>query len=166
MILKSLARGAAAAAIVGGAALGVTSLSLTAAPVAAASPVVFDVPLQPPPANEALAAEFTRILTTLANGGSITANEYLIQGGVGPIEGRTADRLLRNAAQSGYLPLNISVDPGSIVQTGNTATAMVTASGPQLAPVSQGVTFISNGTNWQLSKASATSLIQRALATG
>lgn len=164
MIPKSLTSAVAAAAIVGGAALGATSLSLTAAPVAAANPV-FDVPLQPP-GNEALAAEFTRILSTLANSGSITANEYLIQGVVGPIEGRTADRLLNNAAQKGYLPLNISVDPASIVQSGNTATALVTASGPQLASITQNVTFISNGANWQLSKASATSLLQTALASG
>ncbi len=162
MILKSLTTGVAAAAIAGGAALGVTSTSLTSAPVAAASPVVFDIPLQT--GNEALAAEFTRILSTLANSGSITANQYLIEGGVGPIEGRTADRLLSNAAQNGYLPLKIYVDPDTIVQSGNSATASVTASGPQLSGITQNVTFVSNGGNWQLSKDSATSLLQAALA--
>lgn len=163
MILKSLTTGVAAAAIAGGAALGVTSTSLASAPVAAASPVVFDIPLQPA-RNEALAAEFTRILRTLANSGSITANQYLIEGGVGPIEGRTADRLLSNAAQNGYLPLKIHVDPNSIVQSGNSATAAVTASGPQLSGITQNVRFVSNGGNWQLSKDSATSLLQAALA--
>ena len=169
MRLKSFTTGAAVAAVAGGLALGVTSLtsgaSLSSAP--AVQPVVFDVPLpaQPPPAAAVpTAAELTGILIGLANPAVPFSNkDYLIEGGVGIIEGKTADRLLKNAASKGYLPLSFQVT--NIVPAGPNTNATVTASGPQLAPTTQTVTFVNQG-GWKLSRASATSLLQSALASG
>jgi len=161
--LKSLTTGVAAATLVGAAAVGVTSVAsvpITVSP--AITPVVFGAPL-PLDSDPALTGEFTGILNQLANSGSINGN--LIDGGVGIIEARTADQLLKNAAAKGYLPLNISVDPNSITESGNTASATVTASGPALAPTTQTVTFVNNG-GWKLSKGSATALLQAAMASG
>lgn len=162
MILKSLTAGVAAAALIGAAAIGATTLSMVSAPVAAANPAVADVPLQPG-APVPSAAELTQLLTSLASPGVSFSNKgYLIENGVGIIEGKTADRLLSNAAADGYLPLSFNV--ANITSPGpGLAAATVTASGPQLAPVTQNVTFVNQAGAWKLSRASATSLLQAAL---
>jgi len=167
--LKSFTTGAAVAAVAGGLAIGVAALP-SGVPVAAAPavrPVVFDLPLpqQPPPAAAVpTEPELTAILVGLANPAvPFSQKDYLIEGGVGIIEGKTADRLLRNAASKGYLPLTFGVT--DIVPVGPNATATVTASGPQLAATTQSVTFVNQG-GWKLSRASATSLLQSALASG
>jgi hypothetical protein len=163
--LKTLTTGVAAATLVGAAAVGVTSIASVPTTVAPAiTPVVFGAPL-PLDTDPALTGQFTSMLNQLANTGTISDKGYLVEGGIGIIEGRTADRLLRNAAQKGYLPLAFSLTPPAV--TGNTATTTVTVTGPALtAPVSQPVTFINNGGNWLLSKSSATSLLQAAMASG
>lgn len=165
MSLKSLTTGVAAAALAGAAAVGVTSVAsvpTTASP--AITPVVFGAPL-PLDNDPALTGQFTSILNQLANTGKISDKGYLVEGGIGIIEGRTADRLLKDAAQKGYLPLAFDLTPPEV--TGNAATTTVSVTGPAIsAPVSQPVTFINNGGNWLLSKSSATSLLQAAMASG
>ena len=164
MSLKSLTTGVAAATLVGAAAVGVTSVASVPTTVSPAiTPVVFGAPL-PLDSDPALTGEFTGILNQLANTGTISDKGYLVEGGIGILEGRTADRLLRNAAQKGDLPLSFNLTPPAV--NGNTATTTVTVTGPSTAPVSQPVTFVNNGGNWLLSKSSATSLLQAAMASG
>ena len=86
----------------------------------------------------------------------------LVEGGVGIVEGRTADRLVDNAVEDGYFPLSFSV--ANIVPAGpSAATATVTASGPQLAPTTQTVTFVNEGGRWKLSDESGLALLSAAL---
>ena len=159
MTLKTLVTGVAAAALVGAAAAGVTSIA-SGAPVAerpAVAPMVFGVPM-PLDANVATKDELTSVLVGLAdpNGGPFQTRSGLVQGGVGFFEGRTADRMLAKANQQGILPL--AFDVNNIRSSGGAATASVTASGPQLAARTQDVSFVyDNG--WKLSKASATALL-------
>ncbi len=165
MSLKSLTTGVAAATLVGAAAVGVTSIAsvpTTASP--AITPVVFGAPL-PLDSDPALASELTGILNQLANGATITENAGLIQGGVGFFEGRTANSLLKNARQNGDLPLNLAVTNVAPPAADGSVTATVNASGPKLAGTTQQVTFVPGGPDgWQVSKGSATSLMQAALA--
>jgi hypothetical protein len=158
--LKTLVTGVAAVAVVGAAAAGVTSIASGAsvASVPAVQPVVFDIPL-PLDNPSDLDLQLQGVLTDLATPGVSfrdPSKMNRIQNGVGLIEGRTADRLLANAVAAGKLPLAISVTDA--VQTGNTATANVTASGPQTPPVTQSVTFVNEG-GWKVSRASATSFM-------
>jgi hypothetical protein len=161
--LKYLTTGLAAAAFVGAAAVGVTSIAsvpTTATP--AITPVVFGAPLPLAP-GDPLDGTLTNVLTTLAGPGSFRAEPKmdLIQGGVGIIEGRTADRLFTNASQNGDLPLQFSLGP--IQSDGATATTTVTATGPRMtAPVSQQVTFINEGGTWKVAKNSALALLSAA----
>ncbi|MBV8967402.1 MAG: hypothetical protein JO191_14645 [Mycobacteriaceae bacterium] len=164
MSLKSLTTGVAAATLVGAAAIGATSIA--AVPTTAITPAVFGAPL-PMDNDPALAGQLTGILNQLANGATITENAGLIQGGVGIIEGRTANRLLNNARQNGDLPLNLTVTNVSAPAPDGSVTATVNASGPKLAGTTQQVTFVPGGPDgWQVSKASATSLMQAAMASG
>lgn len=162
MRLKSLTTGVAAATLIGAAAAGVTSIaSAPTTPTVAFSPVVFGVPLplQPQPTS----GELEGVLNQLATPG--TNKNALVDGGVGMIEGRTAERLLTNASQKGYLPLKISVS--NVQDLGNgMVSATATASGPQLAQTSRPVTFHNDGTGWKLTKDSATGLLQAAMASG
>lgn len=167
MSLKSLTTGVAAATLVGAAAVGVTSIapvSTTASP--AITPVVFGAPL-PLDSDPALAGQLTGILNQLANGATITENAGLIQGGVGILEGRYANKALANARNNGYLPLDLSVTSISPPAPDGSVTATVNASGPKLAGTTQQVTFVPGGpSGWQVSKASATALMQAATASG
>ena len=165
MSLKSLTTGVAAATLVGAAAVGVTSI----APVPRSpqiAPVVFGAPL-PLDDDPALAGQLQGILNQLANGATITENADLVQGGLGFFEGRTANRLINNARQNGDLPLNLAVTDVSPPTADGSVNATVNASGPKLAGTTQQVTFVPGGpSGWQVSKASATSLMQAALASG
>jgi len=158
--LKLLATGVAAAAIVGGAAAGVTSIAFST-PVAspAVQPVVFGAPLPLAPAADVPTADqLDNVLNGLADPNvSFRSKSYLVEGGVGIVEGRTADALMKNAVAKGLLPLSFSV--ANIAPAGpGAATALVTASGPATAPTSQTITFVDQG-GWKLSRASASSVL-------
>lgn len=160
MTLKLLATGVAAAAIVGGAAAGVTSIAFST-PVAspAVQPVVFGAPLPLAPAADVPTADqLDNVLNGLADPNvSFRSKSYLVEGGVGIVEGRTADALMKNAVAKGLLPLSFSV--ANIAPAGpGAATALVTASGPATAPTSQTITFVDQG-GWKLSRASASSVL-------
>ncbi|MBS1693576.1 MAG: hypothetical protein JST91_15280 [Actinobacteria bacterium] len=165
MTLKSFLTGVAAAGLVGAAAAGVTSLApgaMSASP--AVQPVVFGIPMpQQPVPGVPTTDQVMTVLNGLGNPNvPFRSKSGLIEGGVGIVEGRTADRLVANAVQEGYFPLSFSV--ADITPAGpGTATAQVTASGPALAPVTQTVTFVDEG-GWKLSRASGLSLLQSALA--
>jgi hypothetical protein len=166
--LKSLTTGVAAATLVGAAAAGVISIASTAPTptTPAIAPVVFGVPLPLDPAADVPSADqLTGLLNSLADPSvPFRSKSGLIEGGVGIIEGRTADSVMKSAAAKGELPLSFQVSNIAPAGPGG-ATATVTATGPQLAPTTQTVTFVNQG-GWKLSRGSALSLLQSATASG
>ncbi|MBS4730442.1 hypothetical protein MSM1_19655 [Mycobacterium sp. SM1] len=160
MIVKSLVTGVAAAAAVGAAVAGVTSVSSSPRPAPQVEPVVFSAPLPlQPGADVPTPEQLSNVLYGLANPGvSFISKGYLVEGGIGPVEARIADRQMQKAAANGDLPLSFTVT--NIQPAGpGAATADVTASGPRLAPTTQTVTFVDQG-GWKLSRASAMSVLQ------
>ncbi|MCX2930387.1 hypothetical protein ORI20_08875 [Mycobacterium sp. CVI_P3] len=162
MTLKFLATGVAAAAIVGGAAAGVTSVAFSSPVAPAVQPVVFGAPMPQAPAPE-LQSQLVATLNGLQSGGSFSgAKASYIEGGLGRIEGITADRAFSNASAKGLFPLSFNV--ADIDQEGPTATANVTATAPTGASATQAIQFIAgpSPTGWQLTKQSALSLMSAA----
>jgi hypothetical protein len=157
---KLLATGVAAIAAIGAAAAGVTSIASASPSPPQVKPVVFGDP-QPldPAAAVPSPGDLIGVLNGLQDPGvPFVSKSNLIQGGVGTMEGRVADRELQKAAQKGELPLAFNV--ANIAPAGpGAATADITASGPQLAPTTQALTFVNEG-GWKLSRSSAMSLLQ------
>ena len=165
MTLKTLVTGVAAAALVGGAAAGVTSIAFSAgssAPGAVAvQPVVWDIPMpQAPPAQ--LEAPLLQTLKALAGGGSFVGKASYIQGGIGRIEGIAADRAYNRAAAEGKFPLTFNV--ANIDDAGGVVSADVTATSALGTTASQNVQFVPgpSPSGWQISKESALSLLSAA----
>jgi hypothetical protein len=160
--LKTLVTGVAAAAVLGGAAAGVTSIAspvVSSAP--AVQPVVWDVPMpQAPPPD--LQAPLLQTLQALAGGGSFAGKASYIQGGIGRIEGIAADRAYNRAAAEGKFPLTFNV--ANIDDAGGVVSADVTATSALGATATQNVQFVAgpSPTGWQISKASAMNLLSAA----
>ncbi|MBB3603584.1 hypothetical protein FHT40_003245 [Mycolicibacterium sp. BK556] len=162
MTLKLLATGVAAAAIVGGAAAGVTSVAFSSPVAPAVQPVVFGAPLPQTPAPE-LQSQLVATLNGLQGGGSFSGNKAsYIQFGLGRFEGIAADRAFNNASAKGLFPLNFNV--ADIDQDGPTATANVTATAPNGQTATQSIQFVEgpSPSGWQLTKQSALALMQGA----
>jgi hypothetical protein len=163
--LKTLVTGVAAAALVGGAAAGVTSIAFSAgssAPGAVAvQPVVWDIPMpQAPPAQ--LEAPLLQTLKALAGGGSFVGKASYIEGGIGRIEGIAADRAYNRAAAEGKFPLTFNVT--NIDDAGGVVSADVTATSALGTTATQNVQFVRgpSPSGWQISKESALSLLSAA----
>jgi len=141
--LKTLVTGVAAAALVGGAAAGVTSIAFSAgssAPGAVAvQPVVWDIPMPQAPAAQ-LEAPLLQTLQALAGGGSFVGKGSYIQGGIGRIEGIAADRAYNLAAAEGKFPLTFNV--ANIDDAGGVVSADVTATSALGTTASQNVQFV------------------------
>lgn len=152
MTQKALATCVAAASIIAGAAAGLTALA-TSAP--AVQPVVFGAPLpQDPAAALPTAEELYGVLYGLADPNvPFAAKSYLVEGGIGRVEARAADGMMKNAVAKGQLPLNFSVVNIAAVAAG-AASATVTATGPATPAITQNITFVNQG-SWKLSRASA-----------
>lgn len=156
MTQKALATCVAAAAIVTGVAGGMTVAEAgfpTATPTV--MPAVFGVPL---PADDAAGVPTTEQLNAVLYGladpnVSFSAKSYLIEGGIGRVEARAADGMMRNAGAKGQLPLNFSIADISPVAAG-AASATITATGPATPPITQSIVFVNQG-GWKLSRASA-----------
>ena len=165
MTLKTLVTGVAAAALVGGAAAGVTSIAFSAgssAPGAVAvQPVVWDIPMPQAPAAQ-LEAPLLQTLQALAGGGSFAGKESYIQGGIGRIEGIAADRAYNLAAAEGKFPLTFNV--ANIDDAGGVVSADVTATSALGTTATQNVQFVPgpSPSGWQISKESALSLLSAA----
>ena len=165
MTLKTLVTGVAAAALVGGAAAGVTSIAFSAgssAPGAVAvQPVVWDIPMPQAPAAQ-LEAPLLQTLQALAGGGSFVGKGSYIQGGIGRIEGIAADRAYNLAAAEGKFPLTFNV--ANIDDAGGVVSADVTARSALGTTASQNVQFVPgpSPSGWQISKESALSLLSAA----
>ena len=165
MTLKTLVTGVAAAALVGGAAAGVTSIAFSAgssAPGAVAvQPVVWDIPMPQAPAAQ-LEAPLLQTLQALAGGGSFVGKGSYIQGGIGRIEGIAADRAYNRAAAEGKFPLTFDV--ANIDDAGGVVSADVTATSALGTTATQNVQFVPgpSPSGWQISKESALSLLSAA----
>ena len=167
MTLKTLVTGVAAAALVGGAAAGVTSIAFSAgssAPGAVAvQPVVWDIPMPQAPAAQ-LKAPLLQTLQALAGGGAFAGKASYIQGGIGRIEGIAADRAYNRAAAEGKFPLTFNVANINIDDAGGVVSADVTATSALGTTASQNVQFVPgpSPSGWQISKESALSLLSAA----
>jgi len=129
-------------------------------------PVAFGAPLPLDPAADVPTPDqLVSVLNGLQNPNiPFASKSNLVEGGVGGVEGRIADRKLQKAAQNGSLPLSFTV--ANIAPAGpGAASADITASGPNLAPTTQNITFVNQGT-WKLSRSSAMSLLQAVQASG
>lgn len=164
MTLKTLVTGVAAAAVLGGAAAGVTSIASpaevgSAAPsTIAVQPVVWDIPMPQAPAPD-LEAPLLQTLRALGAPGLSASKEPYIQGGIGRIEGRVADTKLREAQAEGKFPLSFTV--ANIDQNGPVVTADVTATAATGGVASQNIQFVPgpSPTGWQMSKQSLMALM-------
>jgi hypothetical protein len=158
--LRFFFAGIAAAALVGSAAAGLTALSTTAvAGSPLMTPVVFGTPLPLDPAADLPTADqLNGELYGLADPSvPFASKSYLIEGGIGRIEARTADALMRSAVARGQVPLNFSI--GAITPAApGVASAAVTASGPGMPATTQTVTFVDQG-GWKLSRSSAPTVL-------
>lgn len=154
MTLKLLATGVAAA--------GVTSVAFSSPVAPAVQPVVFGAPMPQTPAPE-LQGQLVATLNGLQGGGSFSGSKAsYIEGGLGRIEGITADRAFNNASAKGLFPLSFNVV--NIDQEGPTATADVTATAANGQTATQNIQFIAgpSPTGWQLTKQSALALMSGA----
>jgi hypothetical protein len=172
LTLKSLAAGVAAVAAPVAATAGVTAgvifdASATSA-VPHVQPAVFGMPypasgFSPRPLAPSADVPTPDQLITVLNGLQnpsvpFAGKSYLVEGGVGGVEGRIADRKLQKAAANGSLPLTFNI--ANITPAGpGTASADVTAAGPHLTPTTQTITFVNQG-GWKLSRSSALTLLQ------
>jgi hypothetical protein len=157
--LKLLAAGVAALATISAAAAGMTSLAPVDQTVPQPGLMVFGAPLPLDPAPLPGSGELVGVLNGLQDPSvPFASKSNLIQGGVGGVESRVADRKLQKAAQNGQLPLSFNI--ANIQPAGaGTVSADVTASGPQLAPSTRNLSFI-NEDGWKLSRSSAMTLLQ------
>ncbi|PXX08445.1 hypothetical protein [Mycolicibacterium moriokaense] len=162
MTLKTLVTGVAAAALVAGAAAGVTSVASPAVSSApAVQPVVWDIPMPQAPAPD-LQGPLLQTLRVLAGGGSFSGKASYIQGGIGRIESIAADRAYNKAAAEGKFPLTFNI--ANIDSDGGVANADVTATSALGTSATQNVQFVAgpSPTGWQISKSSAMSLLSAA----
>ena len=152
---------AGAAAVAGAATAGVMSASwgVTAESVPV-QPVVFGAPMPLDPAADLPSPDqLYGVLNGLAAPGvPFRSKSYLVEGGIGLIEGRAADGMMRDATAKGLLPLSFQVADIAPVGPG-AASADVTASGPGTPSRTQNITFVDQG-GWKLSRASASQLFQ------
>jgi len=153
---KLLAACLAAAAIAGGAAGGaaiVDGITPVASP--AVQPVVLGTPLPlDPTADVPSVDQLNAVLYGLADPAvSFSAKGYLVEGGIGRVEARAGDGLMKNAQAKGQLPLSFAVSNIAPTAAG-AASAVVTATGPAMAPITQTIVFVDQG-GWKLSRASA-----------
>lgn len=157
---KMLATCLAAAAFTGGSAAAVTAVVSTPSPVSVqVAPVVFGAPLPlDPVANLPSADQVNGVLYSLADPNvPFASKSYLVEGGIGRLEAKTADALMRNAVARGQIPLNFTVN--SIIPVGpGAATATVTAAAPSMPATTQSVTFVDQG-GWKLARSSATTVL-------
>jgi hypothetical protein len=139
--LKSLVTGVAAAAVMGGAAVGVTSI---ASPAIAGADDCVD------------AGTLQGVLDTLVAPGvqfNSPAKASLVQGGVGIVKGRLADGALKNAYADGTLPTTITVAPPTCVDPA-TAQSTVSAAGKSMP-----ITFVNEAGTWKVSASSASTVL-------
>ncbi|MCV7299092.1 hypothetical protein H7J93_05500 [Mycobacterium barrassiae] len=159
MTLKALVSGTAAAAVIAGAAVGVTSIaSSDVMNSPRVAPVSWDIPMPETPAPD-LEGALLATLQALGGPGLSAGKAPYIQGGIGRIEGRVADTKLREAQAEGKFPLSFTL--ANIDQNGPVVTADVTATAANGGVASQSIAFVPgpSPTGWQMSKQSLMALM-------
>lgn len=149
--MKLLITAAAAAAVLGGAAVPAAVPQVALASVGAPLPLdtVADIPTS---------EQLDGVLYGLADPNiPFASKSYLVEGGLGRIEARTADALMRKAVATGQMPLNFAIAGISPAGPG-AATAMVTATGPGAPAITQNILFVDQG-GWKLSRSSASAVL-------
>jgi hypothetical protein len=138
--LKTLVTGLAAATVMGGAAMGVTSIASPA--IAGADECAVD------------SGTLQGVVDSLiAPGGDFAgAKGQLVSPPLGVISGKYANGKLRGLYADGTLPTQISV--GAPTCAGNTATSQITAAGQTLP-----ITFVNEAGSWKVTGASANSVL-------
>jgi hypothetical protein len=137
--LKTLLTGVAAAAVMGGAAMGVTSIASPA--IASADDCVDAGTLQ------------GVIDSLVAPGGDFAGPKgQLVSPPLGILSGKYANGKLRGLYADGTLPTPISV--GAPTCSGNTATSQITAGGKTMP-----ITFVNELGNWKVTGASANTVL-------
>jgi hypothetical protein len=166
-IVKSIAVGGAALAVVGGAAGGIAGI----APLDGSAQMQAEVQLaavgaplpQDPPPGLPTPDQLANLCNQATDPGvSYTTKTNLVENGISPDEGHLADHDLRKAYREGKFPETFNVT--GIVPAGpNSAAANVAISGPKFAgPVEKQLMFINQGGNWVLQHDSALALLQAA----
>ena len=166
MTVKSLATGVAALAAIGAAAASVTCIASVTAASPQVQPVVFGAPLPLDPGVDLPTADqLLSVLNSLQDPSvPFGSKSYLVEGGVGGVEGHMADKKLQQAAAKGSLPITFNIT--NIQPAGpGAASANITATGPRLAPTTENITFVDPG-GWKLSRTSAMTLIQSVQSAG
>lgn len=141
--MKSIATGVAAVGALGAAAIGVT-------PIASGQNL---------PTPEELANLCTQATDPAV---SYTAKQNLVENGITPGEGHTADHDLKKASKDGKFPETFAAT--NIAPAGpNAAQADVAISGPKFAgPVIKHLMFVDQNGTWMLQHDSALALLQAA----
>lgn len=140
MILKTLVTGFATAAVMGGAAMGVTSIASPA--IASADDCVDAGTLQ------------GVVDSLVAPGGDFAGLKgQLISPPLGALSGKYANSKLRTLYAEGTLPTPITVAAPTCA--GNTATSQITAAG-QTMPI----TFVNELGNWKVTGTSASTVLE------
>lgn len=122
--------------------------------------MVFGVPMPlDTPGDIPSTDDLYSVLNGLANPNvPFSLKGHLVEDGIGNLEGRAADALMRKAVARGLLPLSFQIT--DIATLGNgVASANVTASGPGMAPTTENITFVDHG-GWKLSSGSAAQVMQ------
>jgi hypothetical protein len=165
--VKSIVISAAALAVVGGAAGGITASTppsgLDPVQLAAVGAPLPQDPVPPPPGQGLPTPDQLANLCNQATdpGVSYTTKTNLVENGITPDEGHVADHDLRKAYREGKFPETFNVT--NILPAGPNAAADVAISGPKFAgPVSKQLMFVNQAGNWVLSHDSALALIQAA----
>jgi hypothetical protein len=173
--MKSVVISAAALAVIGGAAAGIGAVAAQSGPAqvqlaAFGAPLPLDPPPPPPPAPVGQGLPTPEQLTNLCiqatdPGVGYTTKVGLVENGINPEEGHTADHDLRKAFRNGNFPETFTVT--NIVPAGpNMAAAQVAIGGPKFAgPVTKQLVFVQQGGNWVLQHDAALALLQAATAT-
>ena len=140
MTLKTLVTGLAAAAVMGGAAVGVTSIASPA--IASADECAVD------------AGTLQGVVDNLiAPGGDFAGPKgHLVSPPLGFTTGKLANGTLRNLYAKGTLPTPVSV--GAPTCAGDTATSQISAQG-QTMPI----TFVNEAGTWKVTASSASSVL-------
>jgi len=169
--VKSVATSAAVLGAMGAAAVGVTSIASVASwpaqvqLAAVGAPLPQDPPPPPAPGGLPTPDQLSGLCNQVTDPGVGYSNKIsMVQGGISPDEGHTADHDLRKAYRDGKFPEQFAVS--NIQPAGpNAATADVAISGPKFAgPVTKNLAFVNQGGNWVLQHDAAIALLQAATA--
>jgi len=154
--MKTLVTGVAAAALVAGAAAGVTSIASTTSASPAIQSVVFGAPMPEAPAPE-LTGPLNQTLAALGAAGPFSSRLAYIEP-LGGLTGRVAESQYNSLVKRGVFPLTATIS--NIDSDGGSATGLVSATSANGTPHSTTLTFVQgpSPTGWILTRSSLSAL--------